>query len=247
MEIINAQTIIDSLMAAHAVAPATEGGNSQSGWASPKFITIRTSERGTYKIHNNKPRIMEYVAIVRKKASAFGGGLNKEKKEKKAKPSVVWNPKLLTAYKIAWEGEEYQTILNIGDELGALYFADRSGNVHIQVAPIPCPFDSRFSTVLRDDGTFTVIYIPSMTTLTSSRDVERSSYVMRPDGTSTTRAGMNKLAEQTYNYNHVRLEAALACAVDHLVDQVKMRADFIRQHALVDNRVESVNLDAFTD
>lgn len=74
MQTINAQTIINELAALALAAPEEV----QAAYNAPGYwVTVKTSERGTARLVNQKSNIEIYAAKVRKNATAFGGGLIK--------------------------------------------------------------------------------------------------------------------------------------------------------------------------
>ena len=216
MSTINAQTIINEVMAAHAVAPDE----------ATSFISFRTSAKGLHRIQDCKENLQRFADLVRKNAAAFGGGIVREAKPR---PAVSWPANLISLFKQSIEDNDYQAALDIGDKLGALFFIDNKGHAQMQVAPVPCDFEPRLSSVCNEDGTFAVIFPQNMTILSGF------SYKAK-------RARQSQIDNVTKSLN-ARTNFNLSEALDKQsyapVDQAATRAQWILEHGLSAEVIES--------
>lgn len=206
---INAKTIINAVMAAHAVAPeypdsfvhstlqfladsngipygydgdleADEAGHWWYGkesqaygkiladkaacelrtlYDASRFITFRTSARGTHRIINDKAHLQRFADLVRKNAAAFGGGLIREKKEK---PAVSYPSKSISLFKQLIEDNDYAAALQLAEEKLSPLFAIDRGTAYMYVAPIPMETEPRIVSLLGECGEWTVVEPVSM-------------------------------------------------------------------------------------
>lgn len=117
MQTINAQTIINELAALALAAPEEV----QAAYNAPGYwVTVKTSERGTARLVNQKSNIEIYAAKVRKNATAFGGGLIKTPK---ARPAITWTagPVKLVAEMLE-DGQQGEAAALAIRKCGALFF-----------------------------------------------------------------------------------------------------------------------------
>lgn len=267
MTTINAQTIINEVMDAYAVAPS-EHNEHQNNYACywPKFapwgfedlnestseyptsaenayrdliydlmtdatseindlfmvptkIKFQTSERGFHTVRNIKANLKNFADLVRKNASAFGGGLIKAQKQRAA---VSWPAQSIALFKQSIEEHDYRAALDIGEKLGALFFVDNKGAAQMQVAPVPCDFESRLSSVCNEDGTYAVIFPQNMTSLSGSSVRAKRSRAAQIEN-------VQKSLNARTNFN---LSEALDKQSYSPVDQVATRAQWILEHGL---------------
>ena len=220
MSTINAQSIINEAMAAHAIAPIKKDADFFSK------VKIKTSDRGFHTILNCKENLQRFADLVRKNAAAFGGGLIREAKQK---PAISWPANLISIFKQSIEDNDYQAALDIGDKLGALFFVDNKGAAQMQVAPVPCDFESRLSSVCNENGTYAVIFPQNMTSLSGASVKAKRSRQSQIDNVQTA------LNART-NFN---LSEALDKQSFAPVDQATTRAKWILEHGLSAETIEA--------
>lgn len=171
---INAQSIINQVMAAHAIAPnkcdlpqhkvphvekdqrhptRKPKITYETVFDNPEYIIFRTSERGTQKVLNCKENLQRFADLVRKNAAAFGGGLIKEEKQK---PAVSYPSKSISLYKQLIEDKDWHAALQLAEEKLSPLFAIDRGTAYMFVAPIPLEEEPRIVSLLGDCGEWTV-------------------------------------------------------------------------------------------
>lgn len=223
MSTINAQSIIAEVMAAHAIAPRE--------YTLGDFIKFQTSARGSHRIINCQENLQRFADLVRKNATAFGGGLMREEKTRSA---VSYNTKTISLYKQLIEDRDYFAALQLADEkLSPLFFVDRTGKAHIQVAPIPLEADSRLVSVLNEHGTWSVIDPVSMLAMHGdaknkrSRDAQIENAMQRySKGTDDAKVNM------------------FAKAYTKPADQAAARAQWLADHGIVDDAAIDARIEA---
>lgn len=223
MNKINAQTIINAVMQAHAIAP-TE-------CTCGDFITFKTSERGTHRIINDKAHLQRFADAVRKNAAAFGGGLIREAK---TAPAVSYASKTISLYKQLIEDQDWHAALQLADEkLSPLFFFGTHGKAYMQVAPIPCDFEPRFVSTLNEDGKWSVCCPVSMLGLDSLIGNKRS-----------RKAQIDAAEQHLQVIDPEKKESVFADAHTRPVDQSAARAKWMADHGIIDDAEIDARIDA---
>lgn len=222
MNTINAQTIINDLRAAHAVAPIEASG----------YITFRTSERGTHRIVNDQAHIKRFAELVRKNASAFGGGLIREGK---TRPAVSYSPKTISLYKQLIEDQDWFAALQLAEEkLSPLFFMDKTkGSAYMQVAPIPLESDTRFVSAMYENGKWSVGCPLSG---------------MGIDGYIGCKRSRDAQINAANQYLRTKKEESIAAAFAKYhatpADQSTIRAQWMAEHGIVDDATIEARIEA---
>ena len=223
MSTINAQSIINEVLEAHAVAPE------ECTWGDK--ITFRTSARGTHRILNCKENLMSFADAVRKNAAAFGGGLIREEK---AKPAIVWQSKTISLFKQCIEDNDYQAAFDIGTgKLGALFFVDNKGMACMQVAPIPLDCEPRLVSMLNENGKWSVCCPVSMLGLDALTGNKRS-----------RKAQIDAAAQHLHVMKPEKLDAMMANAHARPIDQSAIRSQWLADHGIVDDAAIEARIEA---
>lgn len=229
MTTINAQTIINAVMQAHAVAPL----NKDAGFFDK--IKFQTAERGFHSIHNSQEHLQRFADLVRKNARFFGGGLDKVQKDRAA---VSYPSKTLTMFKQLIEDKDYSAALDLANEkLSPLFYVCQKGQAFMQVAPVPCEFDARLVSVLNEGGKYSVIEPVSMCS------VNGASYVQKGN-----RAGQLENVEQRFKtFSSESVEAMFSNTLRKPADQAAIRTQWMIEHGIESSetiaaRIESEEL-----
>lgn len=224
MSNINAQTIINEAMAAHAIAP------NEYTWGDK--ITFRTSARGSHRILNCKENLQRFADLVRKNAAAFGGGLVREEK---AKPAIVWPSKTISLFKQCMEDNDYQAAFDIGTgKLGALFFIGRENRAYMQVAPVPCETMPGLVSVLCEDGKYAVIEPVSMLACNGQSHIQKKS---RDAQIENCQRVWDTISEHT----KARI---FTDAESKRVDQSAARAQWLADHGIIDDAAIEARIEA---
>ena len=222
MPTINAQTIINEVMQAHACAPEK----------STSFITFKTSERGRHRILDCKENLQRFADIVRKNARFFGGGLIREEKQK---PAINWPSKTITLFKQLMQDHDYSAALDLAtDKLGAMFYLTKNGQAVMQVAPIPLEFDSRLVSAMNEHGTY------SVTDPVSMWSVNGYSVRSKRNRAAQIAQVMEKYSEATEEQK----TAMFAQAAAHPTDQAALRAQWVTEHGITDQTSITARIEA---
>lgn len=223
---INAQTIINEVMQAHACAPEKSGSNFFDK------IKFKTSEKGFHTIQNNKENLQRFADIVRKNARFFGGGLIREEKQK---PAITYPSKTITLFKQLMQDHDYSAALDLAtDKLGAMFCLTKNGQAVMQVAPIPLEFDSRLVSAMNEHGTYAVIDPVSMGCV--------NGYTIR-----SKRNRAAQIAQVMERYSEATEEqktAMFAQAAAHPTDQAALRAQWVTEHGITDQAAVTARIEA---
>lgn len=214
MNTINAQTIINEVMQAHAVAPAFNKHDS--------FIKIKfqTAAKGFHTVTNTRENLQRFADLVRKNATAFGGGIIRTAKPKAA---ISWPANLISLFKQSIEDKDYAAALDIAEhELGGIFYPDG-----LKVAPVPC--DDLAGTVsgMLETGTYEV-YEPL-----SGLRVGSLSYKKPRSRQAAINAGIERVASFSNPDNFTQ---AMAKAQATIVNHDLVRAQWMQEHGLDDQR-----------
>lgn len=147
---INVQTIIDEVMLAYDAAPEVQYVSNTIN----SHIIFKISKNGTHRILNAKFRLLEYAQQVRKFATAFGGGLVKTNKDKL---TVLWSSKLIKAFKISIIENDLQAVLDLSDNLGAMYYVNKVGLIDVVITPIRYENNNKLVSVMGTNNQFYVV------------------------------------------------------------------------------------------
>jgi DNA-binding transcriptional regulator YiaG len=160
MQVINAQTIINTLKAAALVAP------SENDKGPFQKIKIQTSARGYFMLQNTREKLEAMAATVKSKAAYFGGGLDKP--ARRAAPAVTWSAQALKVARELIESRDYAGALDLGaDKLGALFYLNdkaRGEKTSFAIfAPVPCeaPELAGLYSGMLESGAYTVFDLVS--------------------------------------------------------------------------------------
>lgn len=221
MTTINAQTIINAVMQAHAVAPL----NKDAGFFDK--IKFQTSARGFHSILNCQENLQKFADLVRKNARFFGGGLIKEAKPRAA---VSWPASLISLFKQSIEDADYLAALDLGDKLGAMFYVCGNGQAYMQVAPIPCETMPGFSSVMSELGHFSLIEPVSMRQMTGSMKRSRSAQIA--------------LCQEQYDRATPESKARILSDAESMrADQSAIRAQWCAEHGLPCEAVETPEIE----
>ena len=200
------------------------------GEETPRFVTFKTSARGSHRVLNCKENLQRFADLVRKNAAAFGGGLVREAK---TSPAVSYASKTISLYKQLIEDRDYFAALQLAEEkLSPLFFFGNDGKSHMQVAPIPLDSEPRLVSLLGEDGKWSVCCPVSMLGLDSLTGNKRS------------RQAQIDAADQ-----HLRVmkpekkEAMMANAHARPVDQSAARAQWMADHGIVDDEAIAARIE----
>lgn len=222
MTTINAQTIINEVMQAHAVAPDKASS----------FITFKTSERGTQRILDCKENLQRFADLVRKNARFFGGGLIREEKQK---PAISYPSKTISLFKQLMQDHDYSAALDLAtDKLGAMFCLTKNGQAVMQVAPIPLEFDARLVSAMNEHGTYAVTDPVSMWCV--------NGYTIR--GKKNRAAQIAQVMEKYKDATEEQKTAMFAQGAASPADQVALRAQWIIEHGITDQAAITARIEA---
>ena len=226
MTTINAQTIINAVMAAHAVAPTRR----KAGFFDK--IKFKTSARGFHTIHNSKENLQRFADLVKKNARAFGGGLIKEEKQRQA---ATYATKTISLFKQLIEDHDYSAALALADEkLSPMFFVSGKGVAAMLVAPELFEFDSGFVSVMNECGDWTVTDPVSMKSI--------SGYSLQ-----NKRSRSAQITHVMARYKDITEEkraAAIESARQAPTDQAASRAAWIAQHGLTEEATTAARIES---
>lgn len=223
---INAQTIINEVMQAHACAPEKSGSNFFDK------IKFKTSEKGFHTIQNNKENLQRFADLVRKNARFFGGGLIREEKQK---PAITYPSKTITLFKQLMQDHDYSAALDLAtDKLGVMFYLTKNGQAVMQVAPIPLEFDSRLVSAMDEHGTYAVTDPVSMWCL--------NGYTIR--GKKNRAAQIAQVMEKYKDATEEQKTAMFAQAAAHPTDQASIRAQWVTEHGITDQTAITARIEA---
>lgn len=228
MSTINAQTIINEVMAAHAVAPI----KTESQFFDK--IKFQTSARGFHTIHNSKENLQRFADMVKKNARIFGGGLIKEEKQRQA---VTYATKTISLFKQLIEDHDYSAALALADEkLSPLFFMGGKGVAAMLVAPEVFEHDARLITGMTERGTWSVTEPVSMQALNG----------FSASNKRNRNAQIDHVMARYKDVTEEKRALAIETARQKPEDQTASRAAWIAQHGLpseaIKARIESKEL-----
>lgn len=189
-----------------------------------KFVTFKTSARGSHRVKNIQKNIENFIANVRKNAAAFGGGL--VKKTKTGPRGVVWSAGAVTLYKQLIEDQDYSAALDLAEnKLGVIWF-DKGP----RVAPVACEDWPGLMSGMLSDGTWE-IFDPESGQRGGTHSLYKKDRSRAAAIASTSAYFGNKSSED--------LQAAIERARrNNVVDQEAARTQWMADHGLSDDRCE---------
>ena len=229
MTTINAQTIIDAVMQAHATAPDADDK------ATPSKIKFQTSERGFHTICNTRENLARFADTVRKNARLFGGGLAKA--APKARTAAAWPAQLVRLVFELLQDKQHQDAAELAQaQCGAAFYEGvnhktKDAQAFLLWAPQSVEgLSEEFKSARGEDGRYCVYQVSSGASL---NDQHR------------TRKGAEEAALKTWG-QATEEKRAQALASFKPCNQAAARLLWLTQHGIITQDVIDARIDADT-
>lgn len=229
MTTINAQTIIDAVMQAHATAP---GANDK---ATPSKIKFQTSARGFHTICNTRENLARFAETVRKNARLFGGGLAKA--APKARTAAAWPAQLVRLVFELLQDKQHQDAAELAQaQCGAVFYEGvnhktKDAQAFLLWAPQSVDgLSEEFKSARGEDGRYCVYQVSSGASL---------------NGQHRTRKGAEEAALKTWG-QATEEKRTQALASFNPCDQAAARLLWLTQHDIITQEVIDARIDADT-